>query len=70
MKGFLFVEGDCRDAAFWLTENGSVSRKFHPKLIGCVVTEPESDPELLIRMILTTKPEAGKFTVDWLNSIG
>ena len=70
MKGFLFVDGDCPNAAFWLTENGSVSRKYHPELIGCVVLDSDCDPELLIRMILTTKPSAGKFTADWLNSIG
>ncbi|MGF1806209.1 hypothetical protein L4C31_13255 [Aliivibrio sifiae] len=70
MKGFLFVESNCTNAKFWLTENGSISRKYHPQLIGCVALDPECDVELLIRMILMTKPEAGRFTVEWLNSLG
>jgi len=53
-----------------MRKNRTHSRKFNPKLIGCVVTDPNCDPELLIRMILATKPIAGKFTAEWLNSIG
>lgn len=70
MKGFLFVENNCPDAVFWLTKNGSVSRKYHPELIGCICTDLDCDPELLIRMILLTRPKAGGFTADCLNSIG
>lgn len=74
MKGFLFlflfVDGDCTDAAFWLTKNGTISRKYHPELIGCVVLDANCDPELLIHMILMTRPKAGQFTAEWLNSLG
>ncbi|ENO8811643.1 hypothetical protein ACCE85_003693 [Photobacterium damselae] len=69
MKGFHFVECDCKDAAFWLTSSGSISRKYHPSLIGCQVTDPKSDVELLIRMILITKPKKGGYTAEYLNSI-
>ena len=70
MKGYLFVPSHCEDAVFWLTQNGSVSHKYHPSLIGCVSLDVNNEPKLLINMLLNTPPEKGKFTAEWLNSIG
>ncbi len=70
MKGFLFVEGNCPQAAFWITKQGSISRKYHSSFIGCVVTDPKNNPELLIKSILATNPRGIKWNADYLNNLG
>ncbi len=70
MKGFLFVDDNCPQAAFWITKQGSISRKYHPDLIGCVVTDPKNNPALLIRTILESDPKRIKWDADYLNNLG
>ncbi len=70
MKGYLFVQNNCPEADFWITENGSVSLKYHPKLIGCISLDKKNRVDVLINMILIADRTKTVWTAEHLNSIG
>lgn len=70
MKGFLFVDGNCPNASFWITKQGSISMKYHKNLIGCVVLDPKNRSDLLIKMILESNPKDIIWSTEYLNNLG